>query len=158
LRRRKEDIPILAEHFLDRYCRRFAKPPARLTPQILEVLTAYDWPGNVREFENCVEYMINLHAGGPLSLGLVPPDIREAVRAAGTAGAAEASRGPAPRPEPLPALLAGDEIIPLERLELEAILRAIERCGDTAEGKRQAARALGVSLATLYRRLKAIGR
>ncbi|SBV96786.1 PAS modulated sigma54 specific transcriptional regulator, Fis family [uncultured delta proteobacterium] len=155
LRERKEDIPRLAEYFLDRYCTRFGKPPVRLSPHILETFQAYPWPGNVREFENCIEYMINMHEGGPMSHSLVPLKIRT-----GRAGGAPAP-AVAPREALSPAAPAGPEhgeapIAALADLETAAIRNAIARYGTTAAGKQQAARALGIGIATLYRKLRDI--
>ena len=151
LRQRKEDIPRLAEYFLDRYCRRFGKPPARLSPRILEMFQAYSWPGNVREFENCIEYMINIHEGGMLPASLVPAKIRNAFTGSPPAPRTEGIRfidSPSAGPEsPAP-------VIPLADLEAEAIRNALARYGDTAAGKKQAAAALGIGIATLYRKLQ----
>ena len=156
LRRRKEDIPRLAEYFLDRYCRRFGKPSARLSPRILEMFQAYSWPGNVREFENCVEYMINMHEGGVLSPSLVPLKIRSALAAvpkppadAARPVSPEASADPSPGLELAP-------VLPLAALEAEAIRNALARFGNTAGGKKQAAAALGIGIATLYRKIQGI--
>ncbi|MDR1658484.1 MAG: sigma 54-interacting transcriptional regulator [Deltaproteobacteria bacterium] len=149
LRQRLGDIPVLAEYFLDRYCRRFGKPPARLTPGILKTFLAYHWPGNVREFENCIEYMVNLHEGGPLNESLVPANIRVATMAAKETRADLTTVSPSTPPE--------NEVVALERLEREAICGALARFGHTTTGKKEAARALGIGLATLYRRLRHLG-
>jgi transcriptional regulator with PAS, ATPase and Fis domain len=143
LRNRIEDIPILAEYFLDRYCRRFNKPPARLTPLILDSFLNYQWPGNVREFENCIEYMVNLHESGPLTESLIPPSVSGKIKLD-----QPAKERPGPPPDdPSP-------IVTLEELEGQAILRALAKFGDTTDGKRMAAKALGIGLATLYRKLQ----
>ncbi|MFV1977305.1 MAG: sigma-54 interaction domain-containing protein [Candidatus Scalindua sp.] len=55
LRERKEDIPILSRHFLDRYSSEFNKQVSRFTPEVLRKLLVYEWPGNVRELENVIE-------------------------------------------------------------------------------------------------------
>lgn len=152
LRERKEDIPRLAEHFLDRYCKRFNKPPMRLSAHILEMFQAYSWPGNIREFENCIEYMITMHEGGMMSPSLVPLKIRN-TRADGLAAARGAR--PAPSPPARPEEPRGD-IVPLGELEAAAIRGAIARFGATSAGKQQAAKALGIGIATLYRKLREI--
>ena len=158
LRQRKEDIPRLAEHFLDRYCKRFGKPPARLSPHILEVFQAYSWPGNIREFENCIEYMINMHEGGMMPSTLVPLKIRNAY--AGGLVPAPMTAPPAMSSTRFPDAPTGspggapEAIVPLADLESAAIRNAIARFGDTSAGKKQAARALGIGIATLYRKLK----
>ena len=60
LRERKEDIPLLAAHFLEQFALKFKRPVARLTPGALEMLMRFDWPGNVRELENEIERALTL--------------------------------------------------------------------------------------------------
>jgi len=60
LRRRKDDIPILAQHFLKKYARLFDRPTKSLSAQIVEALTEYSWPGNIRELENVVKRIVAL--------------------------------------------------------------------------------------------------
>ncbi|MCC8165411.1 MAG: sigma 54-interacting transcriptional regulator [Planctomycetes bacterium] len=145
LRERKKDIPELAEYFLDRYCRLFSKPPLRLSPSLLDIFTAYSWPGNIRELENCVEYMVNMHDGGPLSTRALPAKL--------------AALASVPLPSVRPAIPQADEpvtapIVPIARLEQEAIQNALRHFGDSADGKRRAAEALGIGIATLYRKIR----
>jgi DNA-binding NtrC family response regulator len=64
LRERRSDIPLLAEHFLDRFCRDQKKRRLVLSPGALEALDAYTWPGNVRELQNCLERAVILTEGG----------------------------------------------------------------------------------------------
>jgi two-component system response regulator AtoC len=67
LRERKEDIPLLARHFLHGYCRKFRKTEMTFLPSAVEVLVAHDWKGNVRELENLVERCVLLCGGGEIS-------------------------------------------------------------------------------------------
>jgi Nif-specific regulatory protein len=60
LRERREDIPLLADHFLKKLARKLKKSAARLTPEALDLLSRYDWPGNVRELENEIERALTL--------------------------------------------------------------------------------------------------
>ena len=60
LRERREDIPLLAAHFLKKFAKKFKRPAARLTPQTLDLLSRFDWPGNVRELENEIERAMTL--------------------------------------------------------------------------------------------------
>ena len=59
LRERREDIPLLAEHFLERYAAEFGKPSGGFTQQAMELLQGYDWPGNVRELQNEVQRLVH---------------------------------------------------------------------------------------------------
>ncbi len=63
LRERRDDIPCLARHFIERVCRELGKKPLTLTPAALEALHAYRWPGNVRELQNCLERAVILADG-----------------------------------------------------------------------------------------------
>jgi len=63
LRERRDDIPLLSVHFLDKFAKKFKRPTARLTPQALASFMKYDWPGNIRELENEIERALTL-AGG----------------------------------------------------------------------------------------------
>src|SRR5579885_3248730 len=73
LRERREDIPALARHFLQRYSEENRRDPPPLTADVLKVLLAHDWPGNVRELENCMERAVVLSAGGPITPALLTP-------------------------------------------------------------------------------------
>jgi len=92
LRERKEDVPVLVEHFLRKYARELKKPLKRLTPDALENLLAYDWPGNVRELENVIERAMVLSTEDQIGLEDLPPQIasgprRESFRGKGFHGA-----------------------------------------------------------------------
>jgi Nif-specific regulatory protein len=67
LRERREDIPLLARHFLRRYAEQHKCPVPELTAEVMEWLQGYDWPGNVRELENTLERLIVLSDGGPVT-------------------------------------------------------------------------------------------
>jgi two-component system response regulator HydG len=140
LRERVEDILLLAEHFLQKSLRatRRARPHG-LAPEVYPALLAYPWPGNVRELENAIERAVVLSRGDLVTL----EDLPEGVRGAG--GEPAAPRRSAIRFE------VGQT---LETLEREAIRRTLE----AVEGNREAAASiLGISLATLYRRLREMG-
>jgi len=144
LRDRREDIPLLAAHFLDRISREHGRK-FNLSDEVLRTMMRYDWPGNVRELENSVERACALSSGPVLHLGDLPTQLQqqglEARRSADAAGAPEAE-GRAP------------EVKTLADLEREAILGAIRTLnGD----KLQAAKLLGIGKTTLYRKLKEYG-
>jgi PAS domain S-box-containing protein len=132
LRHRREDLPLLIQTFLARYCAVHGKSVSEIDSEAYRVLLDYDWPGNVRELENTMEYLVNVEAAGTISLRSIPVRIREKAK----------TRTP----------LTG--IVPLSVLEREAVTSALECFGSSVEGKSKAAQALGISKATLYRKLK----
>ena len=75
LRERREDIPLLAEHFVRVYASENNKPITGLSPEALRALLDYDWPGNVRELENAVERAVVLCPGGVIELDLLPESV-----------------------------------------------------------------------------------
>ena len=144
LRNRREDIPLLAAHFLDRISREHGRK-FTLSDEVLRTMMRYDWPGNVRELENSVERACALSSGPVLHLGDLPTQLQQQ--------GLEARRGPAPAGAMESA--DGDPgVRPLADLEKEAILGAIRALnGD----KLKAAHLLGIGKTTLYRKLKEYG-
>jgi len=129
LRARKEDIPLLATHFLDRHASRYRKPIAGFNSGCVQVLLDYPWPGNVRELDHTVERAVLMASG-------------EQVRASDLGLPARAEGGP-----------RWDEMT-LEEVEQVVIERAMARAsGDISA----AAKALGLSRGSLYRRLEKYG-
>jgi DNA-binding NtrC family response regulator len=80
LRERKEDIPLLVQHFLDKYGAENNKPGLELTADALDLLLEYDWPGNVRELENVIERAVVLSTSARIDAGLVPDHVRSTRR------------------------------------------------------------------------------
>ena len=133
LRERKDDIPLLAAHFMDMYCRRFGKSVGKIPHYIISTLKRYDWPGNVREFANCIEYIANVMPGeGHILAEHLPPQLQDL----GT--------GREPK-----------STLTLSVMEKEAITETLLRYPATQAGKRLAAKELGIGIATLYRKIKA---
>jgi DNA-binding NtrC family response regulator len=146
LRERQEDVPLLARHFLEHYAARFHKAFDDLAPDALERLASHDWPGNVRELRNAIERVVLLEDG---------PLVRsEALVLGGRPGAPPDARGAAPTPPAEDARRPGADDLDLERLELAALVRALERARGNAS---QAARLLGVSRDTVRYRMKRHG-
>jgi transcriptional regulator with GAF, ATPase, and Fis domain len=78
LRERREDVPLLAQHFLEKRAEEHRCDPPTLTPEMVQVLQSHDWPGNVRELENYVERAVVLAPGRPLTPDLIaPPGLAE---------------------------------------------------------------------------------
>jgi len=84
LRERREDIPLLARHFLERFRKTMEKPIDGISPEAMSKLEAYDWPGNVRELENTMERAVALETAKEISARVLPDKIL---------GYAEAPRG-----------------------------------------------------------------
>jgi two-component system response regulator HydG len=144
LRDRREDIPLLAAHFLDRISREHGTK-FTLSDEALRTMMRHDWPGNVRELENSVERACALSSGPILHLGDLPTQLQQQ--------GLEARRSAAQAAEP-DGEGAAPEVKTLADLEREAILGAIRTLhGD----KLQAARLLGIGKTTLYRKLKEYG-
>jgi two-component system response regulator PilR (NtrC family) len=76
LRDRKEDIPLLVQHFLEKYGAENARGGLEITPAALDVLSDYDWPGNIRELENTIERAVVLATGSRIDTDLIPENIR----------------------------------------------------------------------------------
>jgi DNA-binding NtrC family response regulator len=135
LRDRPEDVAILASHFLHRALARFRKETIRLHPEVVEVLQAYSWPGNVRELENLIHRLVILAEGDSIGLQGLPEEFFNV----------------APKE---PAVAAGVEAIhslKLDAIEQETIREALRTCRGQVGA---AAYRLGVSPATLYRKIK----
>jgi transcriptional regulator of acetoin/glycerol metabolism len=133
LRERDIDIDLLVEHFNRRLAVRHAVPLRRLSPEVMAVLRAYSWPGNVREMRNIIENLLLTSREEEVALDELPAEL---LAETGTAGAAA------------PILLQSAS---LEETERVAIARAVHGAhGNLA----QAARSLGVSRSTLYRKLE----
>src|SRR5215471_13819571 len=75
LRERREDIPLLARHFLERFRKSMEKPIEGISPEAMRKLESYEWPGNVRELENTMERAVALEAGTGISLRVLPDRI-----------------------------------------------------------------------------------
>src|SRR3981189_29004 len=89
LRERREDIPLLARHFLESFRKTMEKPINGISPEAMRQLESYDWPGNVRELENTMERAVALESGSEISLPVLPDRIAGYSRV----GAAAASGG-----------------------------------------------------------------
>ena len=153
LRERRSDIPILAAFFLDRLA------PGRVvqpSSHAIKAMMAYDWPGNVRELENCLERAVALGDQSIIEAADLPPAIANAEVQAGSKVEAEMRAGGRSSPDFFAAGNPGGSELDASATDLEDIERAtIERVFSQVKGdKALAGRMLGISRATLYRKLK----
>src|ERR1700732_3569492 len=75
LRQRREDIPLLVQHFLEKYSEENERPRRKMTPEALRALLSYSWPGNVRELENVIERAVVLSSGSDITIDLLPDNL-----------------------------------------------------------------------------------
>ncbi len=138
LRDRREDIPLLVEHFLENFNRQKSREVQGITPRAMEALVQYGWPGNVRELENLMERLVVLKRAGTIDLEDLPEKVRGA--------ASQEELGKILLPEGGIQLDAA-----VHRLEKELILQALKRSGGI---KKEAARLLGMKRTTLIQKMK----
>ena len=130
LRERKEDIPLLAAHFLQKFSEENRKNISYISPEALEILTQYSWPGNVRELEHTVERTVILSAHPIILPESLPREIVEEIK--GT------EIGP------------GEELLTLREMERRYVLKVLDKSGGN---KKKASEILGIDRTTLYRLL-----
>lgn len=129
LRERHGDIPLLVDHFISRFQDRYHKPITSTAIQVMDLLSKYTWPGNIRELEHAIEHAFVLCTGTTIDVAHIPPGIRD------LAAPAQARHGhPAS-----------------ETMEKEELLKTLEKTG---WNKARTARLMGISRPTLYRKLE----
>jgi DNA-binding NtrC family response regulator len=156
LRDRVDDIPLLIAHFVESLSQRMGRPVPHVPEEVLEVLRVYKWPGNVRELLNAIERACALCDNGSISLKDLPERLLENVAqqtaAEGMLGTAEESV--AKKVAGVACWAHGATPIPLKEFLHQQEVVYIEHAIEAAEGdKERAAELLGISIATLYRKL-----
>lgn len=144
LRERRDDIELMANWFLRKAAEKHGKTAASFSPAATRRLTAYDWPGNVRQLENVVQRMVIFGRGEELGTEGLPPEILEATRDVDPTDNALDPRDGDPE----------GGLTEFERMEKKAIVESLARSGDNVV---EAARFLGIGAATVYRKLKRFG-
>ena len=129
LRDRRDDIPKLIEHLLDRY-RIPGRPRKQVSPEAIQILSSYDWPGNVRELANTVEGLTLLAPGDEIRARDLPPALRPSTRVE---------------------LSSTETPLPMQEVERIHIARAVKH---TEGNKAAAARLLGIDIKTLNSKIK----
>ena len=148
LRERPEDIEELALHFAQRYAALFKKEFWKITEPVMDRLKRYPWEGNVRELENVMEFMVNMMGpDGVLNETTLPRELQST--------AFRSISRVLPRTAPVEVRREVPErILPLKELEQREIRKAIAKHGTSTQGKKAAAKELGIGLATLYRKME----
>ena len=141
LRDRREDIPLLVQHFIQLYAEKNGKPITGCSRRAIELLSDYSWPGNVRELENAIERAVVLSRETGIGEDDLPRDLRAAV----TSGASLSVGGGVPS-------LSFSIGTPLAEIEMRVIHETLRQ---TKGDKRLAAKLLGIATRTIYRRLEA---
>ena len=142
LRERRADIAVLAQYFADEFSVSYQRPPQKLPDDVINRLYAWHWPGNIRELRNVIEYIFVMRGeAAGINASHLPPYLLSSGDSRKTTMTAQ------------PRQLA----IQGKQAERDAIENAIQRFGSSVEGKKQAASELGVSIATLYRKIKLYG-
>jgi two-component system response regulator HydG len=140
LRKRQEDIPLLAQHFLRKFADKNRKEIKGFVPMAMDMLVNYSWPGNVRELENAIERAVILATGDHITENQLPLNITESY--------------PDFEAQPAGAGPIMDGTHSLEDIEKEAILAALKSSNGN---KAKAARRLGITRKTLHNKLKSYG-
>ena len=142
LRARREDMPLLAQHFVKKSCKANGLPARTISQEALRALMSYAWPGNIREFENAIEHAVAMSGKArEIAVEMLPLELRQP-RQFGL----------------LPEVTIPDEGINFQsvvsQLERDLIVRCLEKTGGN---KRQAARLLNLSRTTLIDKLQRLG-
>jgi transcriptional regulator of acetoin/glycerol metabolism len=132
LRHRSDDIPLLAEHFIQKLTVKKLQGPYQLTAETIEILKNFSWPGNIRELENVIEYAVNFSANGIITPENLPKDIHPKQTRSNFART----------------------ISPVDHAELEWIISALQHSQMNVS---RAAKELDMSRSTIYRKLKKMG-
>ncbi|CEI71712.1 MULTISPECIES: sigma-54 interaction domain-containing protein [Romboutsia] len=134
LRQRKDDIPDLIDFMIKEYSRKLEKHVTGIDKNVLDVMLEYKWPGNIRELQNIIEYGVNMSIGEIITLDVIPNKLKNV--------------------ELEEVLVQNDKIRTLEELEKAEIIKALHKYKDYKKDKELVAKALGISRATLYRKLE----
>lgn len=135
LRSRGDDLELLAATFLTKYNALFGKAITGIDREAMKVLRKYKWPGNVRELENIIQYLVTMAGpSGIIMKDTLPDEILHVSRTVNHK-------------------VSASDTMTLREIEDEHIRNVLEMFGTTTEGKKKAAKALGIGIATLYRKL-----
>jgi len=135
LRSRRRDIPLLCDHFIKQFNRRFKKNVEKVSSAAMDILLAYGYPGNIRELENIIEHAFIFCKSDSIEPHHLPPEVR----------------GPGQQPQSVDALANVQSFEELERMFIRKVLH------DVDGSRTKAAEKLGIHTVTLFRKIKALG-
>ncbi|MGX4601355.1 sigma-54 interaction domain-containing protein [Faecalimicrobium sp. JNUCC 81] len=134
LRERREDIPLLANFMMKEYAIKLNKNVVDIDKSVINLMINYKWPGNIRELQNIIEYSVNMSSSSVITLDTMPNRMKKIDKNED--------------------IIIKEGIINLEELERREIIKALDKYKDYKKDKDLAAKALGISRATLYRKLE----
>lgn len=137
LRERREDIELLSEYLLEKNCRKLGKERKYLSEELRQVIYRYSWPGNIREMENTIEYLVNIVRGEEIKLSDLPKHIANNLLLESQ------------REEDFQGSLSEK----MDNYEKEILREYLDSFGSTTEDKKLIAEKLNINLSTLYRKL-----
>ena len=143
LRERPEDISMLVQHIIMKFSMAMGKAVTGIDADAMDVLLSYQWPGNIREVENIIEYAINMEQTDTITTDSLPEKLTR--------------KNNIIKYEVGAASVGASLKVQLDSADRHILRSCLNQTGWTLEGKRQAAKQLGISESTLYRRLKHLG-
>ena len=146
LRERREDIPLLVNHFCSNFNKRFQREIEGITGDVLNAFMRYPWPGNIRELEHAIEHAFVICHGKNITLDHIPAEILDYCGPR-SYGSFQGASGPKAPFTGLDTEISGGNV----EIEIQGLIKALEK---TAWNKAKAARLLGISRQTLYRKIK----
>lgn len=135
LKERKYDIPLLIDYMIKDYSRKLDKYVIGIDEEALRVMINYEWPGNIRQLQNIIEYSINMSTSQFITVDVIPQKVK------GMQSSEEIKEN-------------NEDVKTLDELERNEIQKALEKYKDFKKDKELVAKALGISRATLYRKLE----
>jgi transcriptional regulator with PAS, ATPase and Fis domain len=135
LRERKEDLPLLIEHYMSEFSQEMGRSPKKLSKEVYHTFMEYTWPGNIRELQNVVRHFVELEIGDTVTLQSLPSSFSQRIENVQLKAESSVARSTG-------------------KINKDEILRLLDRYGWNTEGKKKSAQELGISLPTLYRWIK----
>ncbi len=158
LRERVDDIPLIADHFIEKYSKANGLPPRKLSTEAMEKITYYPWPGNVRELENIMHRAVLMAQGNNIDAGavLLPDAMTKPYLASSKPMESSISTSLPPTSTPLRETDEVDTLVgrTVESVEKQLILKTLDHC---LGNRTHAANILGISIRTLRNKLKQYG-